>query len=168
MCYRFGKCVPYKTREKGNQCDFLYTPDVDNVYVSFQRENETFDDYIDFVESAGLLPIVLPRKCIDPFMRVFCHFLLPPCGNSTVLELPTSVCMESCKYVQEICPLEWEKLLAHFEPNEPFLRRNGVTLFNCSNTGEYLNPLPHCCSDVLVDTCMCTLIIYSICRVIDR
>ena len=150
--------MPYKTLEQGNQCGFLYTPDVDNVYVPFQREFENFDQYITFADIAVLTPFLIPSKCIDPFMRIFCHFFLPPCGNSTVLELPTSVCMETCKSVQEICPLEWERLLTYYEANDIFFRRNGLTFINCSNTGEYLNPLPYCCSDVGVDTCMLSIV----------
>ena len=95
-----------------------------------------------------MLPIVVESKCVDPFKRVFCHFLLPPCGNSTVFELPTSVCMETCKNVQELCSLEWEEILTYFEENYNFLRPRGLTFINCNNTGEYLNPLPHCCSDM--------------------
>ena len=149
--YRFGNCVPFKIRQRGTPCDALYTPGVDHVYISNRRRGGNFDQYLSYVEDSGLVLNVIPERCIDPALRVLCHFFLPPCGNSTFFEPPTSVCMEACNYLAEICPFEWEQVVAYFEVNDYWLRPNGLTFINCSNTGEYLDPLPHCCSDVGVN-----------------
>ena len=150
--YRFGNCVPYEVHEQTIPCDAFYTPGVDHIYVSYQRLGGDFDRYINVIEqSASLFLAVFQDECRDPAIQVLCHFFLPPCGNSTVFEPPTSVCKEACNYLREICPSEWEQVVAHFEANDDWLAPNGLHFINCSNTGEYLDPLPYCCSDVGVD-----------------
>ena len=149
--YRFGNCVPFKIRQRGTPCDDLYTPGVDHVYISNQRSDGNFDQYLYFVEESRIVFDVIPERCIDPAQRVLCHFFLPPCGNSTFFEPPTSVCMEACNYLAEICPFQWEQVVAYFEENDYRLRPDGLTFINCSNTGEFLDPLPYCCSDVGVE-----------------
>ena len=90
-------------------------------------------------------------NCRDPALQVLCHYYFPPCGNSTIFEPPTSVCMEACNYLQDICPNEWREVVAYFDENDSIVRSYGATFINCSNTGEYLDPLPYCCSDVGID-----------------
>ena len=148
--YRFGNCVPFKIRERGTPCDDFYTPEVDHVYISDRRTGGNIDKYLDFIELSDVIIDTIPDKCVYIALKVLCHYYLPPCGNSTFFEPPTSVCMEPCNHLAEICPLEWERLVAFFEHEDISLKKNGLTLINCSNTGEYLD-LPHCCSDVGVD-----------------
>ena len=159
--YRLGNCVPYKVHEQSIPCDAFYTPGVDHVYVSHQRLGGDLDRYITVTEqNAGLLLAIFQNECRDPAIRVLCHFFLPPCGNSTVFEPPTSVCKEACNYLRDICPSEWEQVVAYFEESDDRLRPDGLTLINCNNTGEYLNPLPHCCSDVGVDIRMFSSLVH--------
>ena len=154
--YRFGNCVPFTLREQENICDGLYTPGVDHVYIPYRRQDGIYSRFISVTENAELIRQNTPDKCLDLGIRVFCHFYLPPCGNITVFEPPTSVCMEVCNYLRELCPLEWEVLATFFEQNDAIFRPLGITFINCSNTGEFLDPLPYCCSDVGLDIRMCT------------
>ena len=86
--------------------------------------------------------------CNGPFIEVLCHFLFPPCGNVSVLEPPTSVCEEVCRYAVGLCSEQIQLLLELLEQNGVILEGAGLTSINCSNTGEFLEPLPHCCSYV--------------------
>ena len=143
--------MPYKIRERGNPCDLLYTAKVDHVYIPNRRTGGDIDSYLDLVEDAGLIINVVPDKCHDPALLVLCHFYFPPCGNATFFEPPTSVCIDACKFLQELCPFEYEQVLGYFGENDLWLRPKGLTFINCSNTGEYLDPLSYCCSDVGVE-----------------
>ena len=146
--YRFGNCLPYKIRERGNPCDLVYTEGIDYIYLPDRRTGGDIDRYLNLVEDASLILSLVPDKCLDPALRVLCHFYFPPCGNSTHFQSPTSVCIEFCNYLQELCPFEWGQAIAFFEENDSRLRPQGLTFINCSNTGEYLDPLSYCCSDV--------------------
>ena len=158
--HRFGNCVPYQTNEQSIGCDTLYTPGVDHIYVSYQRTGGNLNRYIDIIEDAADLLIgVFPEKCRDSAIRVLCHYYLPPCGNSTMFEPPTSVCMEACNYLQEMCPNEWEYVVSYFEQSDTRHGAYGANFINCRNTGVYLDPLPHCCSYVGLDICMSCLCI---------
>ena len=158
--YSFGSCVPYKIREEGGTpCDVVYTAGVDYFYLSNRRTDGDIDRYLDLVEDSELITNVVPEKCFDPALRILCHFYFPPCGNSTIFQSPTSVCIEFCNYLQETCPFEWEIVIGYFEENDFWLRPIGLTFINCSNTGEYLDPLPYCCSDVGLQIRMFSFII---------
>ena len=151
---RFGNCVTYEAREPSIACDAIYTPGVDYIYVSYQRTGGSLDTYLDILEQvAGLVIALFRDECRDLAIRIVCHYFLPPCGNSTTFKPPTSVCMETCNYLRETCPNAWNAALAYIERNEDEARAYGAT-FNCSDTGEYLNPLPHCCSNLGIDICM--------------
>lgn len=158
--YRFGSCVPYPARDQSIPCDALYTPGVDHIFVSYRRTGGNIDRYLDRIEvTAGLVLAVFRDECQDAAVRVLCQFFLPPCGNSTIFEPPTSVCMEACNYLRDTCPTEWDQVIAIFEENDSEIRPYGANFINCRNTGEYLNPLPHCCSDVGVDICMSSSVV---------
>ena len=79
-------------------------------------------------------------RCYDAARRIICHFYLPPCGNSTIFELPTSVCKETCYAVQDMCGEEWENVVSMFEQRATFIE--------CEDTGKHLNPLLYNCSDL--------------------
>ena len=149
--YRFGNCVPFTLGERENICDGFYTPGVDYVYIPYRRQNGIYSELIAVAENAAIIRGGIPDRCLDPAIRVFCHYYLPPCGNTTLFEPPTSVCMEVCNYLRDLCPLEWERVVAFFEESDATFRPEGLTFINCSNTGEYLDPLPYCCSDTGVD-----------------
>lgn len=156
--FRFGSCQPFIIHERGTPCDILYTPGVDSIYVSGQRKRGNIYSYMDIFEDiAAIVFSVFPEKCHDPAIQVLCHYFLPPCGNRTVFEAPTSVCTKTCNFLHKICPSAWEKVMAYFETNSFWLRRSGLTFINCSNTGQYLDPVPHCCSDIDVGVDIRTL-----------
>jgi len=147
--HRFGNCVPYQTHEQTIGCDALYTPGVDYIYVSYQRTGGNLDRFLDYIEDAANFVLnVFQAECYNPALRVLCHYYLPPCGNSTTFEPPTSVCTEVCSDLKEMCRDGWEFVVSTLEEGDLRLKAHGATFINCSNTGEYLDPLPHCCSDV--------------------
>ena len=152
LFYRFGNCVPYNVSEGSNPCDALYTPGVDYVYLSYRRLGGKILSYREAIaQSANLLFFKFQDECRDPALRILCHYYFPPCGNSTVFDPPTSVCMETCNYLRELCPNEWNDVETRFEEYHNIVSSYGAAFINCSNTGEYLNPLSYCCSDVGVD-----------------
>ena len=104
-----------------------------------------FDDTQLFFDSR------VPLRCLDEARAILCHYFLPPCGNETVFEPPSSVCEETCDYLRYLCPEEFEALMEYFRSREHILGRLGVTMINCSNTGEYIAPLDHCCSDLNIE-----------------
>ena len=142
---RYGHCIPFRKQEKESLCDDFYTSGVDYIYVPNTRNNGRYSrlmkDIINFA------PILLARldKCYEPALRIICHFYLPPCGNSTSFELPTSVCEETCMRVQESCGQEWESVLEMFRQNRIALEIEGTAFIDCENTGKHLSPLPHNC-----------------------
>ena len=163
MClYRFGNCVPYENSDQGIPCGDIYTPGVDHIYVSYRRTGGNIDSYLRVLtESAGLLFAVFQDECHDPATRILCHYYLPPCGNSTIFEPPTSVCMETCNYLRQLCPSVWDDVLAFFEENISIVSTYGTSFINCSNTGEFLDPLPYCCSDAGVDIRMSSALVIA-------
>ena len=87
-------------------------------------------------------------KCYDVARRMICHFYLPPCGNSTVFELPTSVCKEACHAVESICGEEWDNVSRMFEQEHAALELVGQTFIDCDDPGRHLNPIPYECTDL--------------------
>ena len=77
-----------------------------------------------------------------------CHYYISTCGNSTVFEPPTSVCQDVCEYLWNLCPDQFQQLALHFLRNANVLTPAGLTMINCSNTGDYISPLQHSCSDL--------------------
>ena len=131
-------------------CDTFYTPGVDHIYVSYQRTGGNIDRYLEELsEFAGLLTRIFD-ECHDSADKILCQYYLPPCGNSTTFEPPKSVCMETCNYLRESCPNQWNNVESFFKQNYRSMV-HGTTFINCSDTGEYLNPLPHCCSALGID-----------------
>ena len=94
------------------------------------------------IQSANLAFTIVPDLCNREVQLILCHYFLPPCGNSTVFEPLTSVCEDICNYFHDLCP-EIIKDVSNY-----LNQRYNQTLINCSNTGEGIEPLPHCCSDV--------------------
>ena len=114
------------------------------------------DRYLDNLRLfAGLITGIFRDECQAPAEKLLCQYYLPPCGNSTTFETPKSVCKDTCNYLRENCPNEWNVVEPFFEQSELSMV-HGTTFINCSDTGEYLNPLPHCCSDLGIDIRMYT------------
>ena len=155
---RYGNCVPYdsSTIELGTPCDVLLTQGVSHVFIPFTRGRPpggNLRDYLTFFRDTQLAFNLAPAQCIEEARLILCHYFLPTCGNSTVFEPPTAVCEDVCEYLRSLCPEEFAQVVEYFRIRQD-LTRLGLTMINCSNTGEYLPP-KHCCSDVAVDIRKC-------------
>ena len=148
---RHGKCIPFNSSStpQGTPCDVLYEQGVTYVYLSNRRANGDLRKYIDiFDETQLFFNTSVPPQCLTEARKILCHYFLPTCGNSTVFQPPTSVCKEMCWHLQNLCPIAFDQLATYFRGNSAMLAPLGVTMINCSNTGEYVDPLEHCCSDL--------------------
>ena len=139
--------MPFYPATTTSVCDDLYEIGVDTVYVPNNRVRGRFSRLIADIALYGphLLTI---EKCYEPARRVLCHFFLPPCGNVTVFQPPTTVCPKQCKLIGELCPTEWAKVVDLFSANHIALSESGLQLIDCNSPGKYLSPLPYCCSDI--------------------
>ena len=79
------------------------------------------------------------KDCVKQVFRVFCHFYLPPCGNTTHPAPPSSICQEECQTVQDNCRPTWDSLMLAFKVYTDIL-------IDCSDTSQLLFPVPHCCT----------------------
>ena len=64
------------------------------------------------------------------------------------MQLTASVCQDVCDHLHNLCPLLFEQLEVYFSGT---VTPEGVTMINCSDTGEYIAPLQHCCEDLDID-----------------
>ena len=121
------------------------------MYIPLTRGKARGDleSYLRFFMDTDLAFNLAPERCIKEARLILCHFALPPCGNVTVFEPPTSVCEDVCNYLRSLCPEEFLQVSEYFRIRTD-LARYGLTMINCSNTGEYLEPLEHCCSDLTI------------------
>ena len=147
--HSYGNCVPYdlSSASLGTPCDELFQQGVDYVYMPYTRVGGQLSPYLSFFEDTHIAFQLAPDRCKRQTQLAMCHYFLPPCGNSTVFKPPTSVCDDICNHLFDLCPAEFEFALQYFE-QRPGLVQAGLSFINCSNTGEYLEPLPYCCSDV--------------------
>ena len=80
-----------------------------------------------------------------------CYYYFPPCGNTTHFQPPNAVCSETCYYFTEgLCQEAWERALSLIQEVDRI--NNTIFMYNlqppnCSQPGEILDSLPHCCSD---------------------
>ena len=135
---RYGSCVPFSEYMLGSgiPCDRVYESGTDYVYIieSIQTLNVIWEIEEELQEDS---------YCIDSLLRMICHYYLPPCGNSTDFEPPTSVCSDACYLLSKMCPTHW----GYFESE---LRKENIPL-NCSYV-EYVYSLYDSCSDLGVRT----------------
>ena len=118
------------------------------MFLSSRRTGGNFDRYLRFFQDTKLFFDLIPPECINEARKVLCHYYLPTCGNSTVFEPPTSVCEDVCEHLRNLCPDQFQQLSLHFLLNADVLAPAGLTMINCMNTGDYISPLQHCCSDL--------------------
>ena len=121
------------------------------MFLSSRRAGGDFNRYLRIFRDTALFFSFIPERCINEARKILCHYYLPTCGNSTVFEPPTSVCEDVCNHANYICPDEFRQLTLHFTNNAGELRPLGLTMINCSNTGDFISPLQHCCSDLGID-----------------
>ena len=155
MYCRYGSCFPYDTSTAlhGIPCDDLYTQNSTYVYLSSLRTGGDFQRYLLFFEDTRIFFNFIPHNCIHEAREILCNYYLPPCGNETEFEAPTSVCEDVCKHLERLCPQVIQEINIFFKTNENILAPVGLTMINCSNTGDYLPPLSHCCTNLGIDTC---------------
>lgn len=134
-------------------CDDLYKPGVDYVYVPQNRSRGSFSRLIEDMAEFGPSLLASLSECYETARRVLCHFYLPPCGNSTTFTAPSAVCPEQCNLISQLCPEQWAEVVNQFEINDVLVAAEGLRLIDCAFPGKHLHPLPHCCSDVGINIC---------------
>ena len=141
---RYGNCVPYRAQEKASPCDDLYTSGVDYVFVPFSRYKGKYSMLMKSIVIFGPQLLSGFDKCYDIAKRVICHFYLPPCGNTTSFETPTSVCEDTCHAVQDACGTQWESVKRFLDIF--FGADHSLAFIDCDDTGRHLDPISHKCS----------------------
>ena len=127
---------------------------VDYVFIPYNRAGGDSEKFLRLVGYTDFLfNSEISELCRNETKPVLCHYFLPPCGNSAVFELPTSVCEDTCNNLRSLCPFEWE-LARQLIEDGPNSAEKGFTMINCSNTGEYLPP-SHCCEVPGIKNCKC-------------
>ena len=144
--FRYGNCVPFllsPTLKFPTLCEGVYQKGRDYVYISKQK---TAVDYSNILNVIGYTENLFKEEfstdeCTNPLLRMICHYYLPPCGNSTHFEPPTSVCEAACKLQtqSEKC----QSLLGNFQDR---LKSATGDQLECSTS--ILDPLPHSCSNL--------------------
>ena len=148
LLFRYGHCIPFRKQEKESLCDDFYTSGVDYIYIPRTRNHGRYSRLMkDIIMFAPILLGSLD-KCYEVARSIICHFYLPPCGNSTVFELPKSVCEDTCLQVQEACGEEWQRVLDMFQQNRIALEREGTSFIDCADPGKQLRPLPYNCTSM--------------------
>ncbi|CAI8033836.1 Hepatocyte growth factor receptor, partial [Geodia barretti] len=132
----YGECSVYKS-ETG-VCDDVVRPDIDKVYASYRLGDQSTIAQLlhNNIKDNGTDQ---NEYCMKQVLRALCHFYLPPCGNSTHLAPPSSICQEQCQMVQETCHTTWSTLLSAFDSVD--------LVIECNDTSALLFPVPHCCTD---------------------
>ena len=131
----------------------------ENINVHISRNVQTqavLTSTLNNVISASAFDTV-SSHCQDLIRSVLCLHYYTPCGFDAAL---VSICPEECFYVQKSCAQIWNQL-------QRLLRISGTDLrfINCSNPGQILDPLPHCCVDagITIDTSNSGPAQYSLC-----
>ena len=160
-----GKCIPYQYDNNisphGTPCDVFYEQGVTYVYLSSRRAKGNLQRYVEiFDETQLFFNVSIPARCVTEARKILCHYFLPTCGNETTFEPPTSVCEDVCEHLRNLCPSEFKQLSLYFMSKKIELGELGVTMIDCSNTGEFIDPLQHCCSDLDIDIRKCFMYTY--------
>lgn len=120
------------------------------MYLSFDRFRGDIARYIWYFRETHIFFNLIPKECNSEARKILCHYYLPTCGNSTVFKNPTSVCQDVCMYLQSLCPIVFEQLEKYFTSNQQLVSV-GMKMINCSNTGDFISPLQHCCEDLDIE-----------------
>ena len=80
-------------------------------------------------------------ECAINTIRMICHYYLPPCGNATHFEPPTSVCSAACQQQIQTC----QDFFGRFQGK---LQEMNIDPLTCLDNESILSPLPHSCSDL--------------------
>ena len=132
-----GVCQAY---EGGSTlCDGAVDENV-NIYIGNARKQAELTSTLN-----GAISVVFDTsssRCQDLIRHVLCLYYYPPCSFNGTFTPPVSLCPEECLYIQNQCLDKWNQL-------ERLLGIPGsyLSFINCSNPGQILDPLPHCCVD---------------------
>ena len=134
---RYGSCVPFSEYMLGSgiPCNRVYDSGTDYVYINNSIESIQTLSFIWEIEEE----LQEDSYCIDSLLRMMCHYYLPPCGNSTHFEPPTSVCSDACYLLSQMCPTDW----GDFE----LKLRGESNPLNCLYV-DNVHPFNHSCSDL--------------------
>ena len=116
-------------------CDGIVRPDVDYVYASFRLGDQSTIAQLLNENVKNITTLTHTEYCVKEVFRVLCYFYLPPCGDSTHLAPPPSICQEECHTVQKECNTTWNTVFKNLDP-----------ILDCSDTSMLLFPVPHCCT----------------------
>ena len=136
IIYRYGHCSEYIW--ENDICRGSFRTGIDYVYVKSALGNQsTISNLLNSLkkEAVGTFENDHDKDCEKEVFRVFCHYYLPPCGNSAS---PSSICQEECQMVQDRCQRIWHSVFLAFKTIDPVL--------DCSDTSKFLFPVPHCCT----------------------
>ena len=153
--FRNGICLPFQTRDhEPTPCDLLYESGVDYVYVPWNRVNGDYYELMFAVFEYGSIFQLFfgDLECTESALHLFCQYYLPPCGNSTHFEPPAALCPSACHIPSLLCPDAWANVVNVYETNIDIVNMDNLHLINCSDTGEHLHPVPHCCHDAGINT----------------
>ena len=115
-------------------CAGVFRPGIDIVYVKRVLGNQSA--VADLIKKG--VEVDHDEECVKQVLRVFCHFYLPPCGNTTHPAPPSSICQEECQMVQDKCRATWDSVLLTVSDLD--------LIVNCNDTSTLLFPVPHCCT----------------------
>jgi len=141
----------YQSGSRLTPCDVLLTSGVDYVYLPNGRGGGSLDSLTNFVADTTVVFGLISEPCREVARKALCSFYYPPCGNSTTFEPPISVCQDECAYIRdELCSIEWQLALQHLAGIPDILNTYNIHFLNCSDPAAYIEPLPHCCLDGIV------------------
>ena len=135
----YGHCSVYTSET--TICDNVLRSGIDYVYANSKLGDQDAISQLLNEKTKDLETLTDDHNedCVKQVFRVFCHFYLPPCGNSTHPVPPSSICQEECHMVQNNCHKTWVTLLLAFKNVDPIIQ--------CNDTSRLLFPVPHCCTD---------------------
>ena len=136
--YSFGKCETYKFET--DVCDGALRVGLDNVYMSNRLDGNQSSISKNMNSKIQNMEAIITRhskECVEQVYRVICYYYLPPCGNITYTQSPSSLCQEECVHVEESCQATWQAAKLVFT-DPPFV--------DCEDTSQLLSPLPNCCT----------------------
>ncbi len=146
MC-RYGRCVPYVRPSTGGPCDSLFEEGVDYIFLPFTRANGSLRIINDRLDEFVFALELINEPCLTAAVYSICNFIYPPCGTSTQFSPPPAMCTDDCLIVTEdICKTEFVTLRKYFFESVPSsMEALGLDVINCSDPGQFIDPLPHCC-----------------------
>ena len=126
----------------GSPCESVYKTGVDYVFLSNDKTVVFYEQLLKKMdETEHLLEESFTDNCTNTTVRMICHHILPPCGNSTNFKFPTFVCPSACDLQRKECPNQW----SWFQQR---LNKIFDDPLNCSHTEFLPNSILLSCSNL--------------------